>query len=84
MIRPHRGTAYVDVAYFYRPSSVVCQSVRLSVTVVSLAKTAQPIESQFGLRTRVGPRNHVLDEVQIPPPWEGAILRGERADHCKV
>ena len=71
MIRPHRGTAYVDAAYFYRPSSVVCQSVRLFVTVVSLAKTAQPIEIQFGLRTRVGPRNHVLDEVQIPPHGKG-------------
>ena len=34
----------------------------------------------FGLRTRTGPGNHVLDEVQIPP-WEGATLRG-RAAYC--
>jgi len=27
---------------------------------------AEPIEMPFGLRTRVGPRNHVLDGVQIP------------------
>jgi len=27
VIRPHRSTTYVDVAYFYRLSSVVCQSV---------------------------------------------------------
>jgi len=37
---------------------------------------AEPIEMPFGLRTRVGPGNHVLDGVQIPP-WEGAILRGK-------
>ena len=40
----------------------VCQTV----TVVSPATTAGPIEMPFGLRTRVGPRNHVLDGVQIP------------------
>ena len=30
-VRPHRSTTYVDAAYSYRPSSVVCLSVRLSV-----------------------------------------------------
>ena len=44
---------------------MVCLSVDLSVcrsvTVVSPAKTAEPIEILFGLWTRVGPRNHVLD-----------------------
>jgi len=39
----------------------VALSVGLSVTVVSPAKTATPIEMPFGLRTWVGPRNHVLD-----------------------
>ena len=39
----------------------VCQSVCQSVTVVSPAKTAEPIEMPFGLWTRVGPENHVLD-----------------------
>ena len=29
-------------------------------------KTAEPIEMPFGLRTWVGPRNHVLEGVQIP------------------
>jgi len=50
--RPHRSTTYVDAAYCYRPSSVVCRSVCLSVclsvrqsvglfvTLVSPAKTA--------------------------------------------
>jgi len=27
--------------------------------------------------------NHVLNEVQVPT-WEGAILRGKQANHCKV
>jgi len=36
-------------------------SVGLSVTLVSPAKTAAPIELPFGLRTWVGPGNHVLD-----------------------
>ena len=31
IIRPHRSTTYVDAAYSYRPSSVVCRSVGLSV-----------------------------------------------------
>ena len=50
---------YVDAAYCYRPS-VVCRSVGRSVTLVSPAKTAEPIEMLFGLRTRVGQGNHVL------------------------
>jgi len=37
-----------------------------SVTLVSPAKTAGPVEMPFGFRTRVGPRIHVLDGVQIP------------------
>jgi len=61
---------YVDAACCYRSSSVVCLSVSLSVTLVSPAKTAELIEVPFGLRTRVGPGNHVLDGVQIRP-WEG-------------
>jgi len=36
--------------------SVVCQYD----TLVSPAKTDEPIQMPFGLRTRVGPRNHVL------------------------
>jgi len=38
---------------------------------------AAPIEMPFGLRTWVGPGNHVLDGGP-DPPWKGAILRGER------
>jgi len=53
----------------------VAWSVGLSVTLVNPAKTAAPIELPFGLRTWVGPGNHVLDGVQIPR-WEGANFGG--------
>jgi len=53
----------------------VAWSVCMSVTVVSPAKTAEPIEVPFG--PRVGPRNHVLDGVLIlRMGW--AILGGRR------
>jgi len=58
----HSSTTYVDAVNCYRPSSVVCRSV----TLVSRAKTAEPIEMPFGLRSRVGPGNHVLEGVQLP------------------
>jgi len=61
----------------------LCLSVCRSVTPVSPAKTAKPIEMPFGLRIRVGPGNHVLD-VGPDPPWEGAILWGKGTLHCKV
>ena len=70
---------YVDAICCYRPSSVVCRSV----TLVSLAKTAEPIDILFGLRTQVGQGNHVLDWGP-DPPWQGAFLKGEGAAHCEV
>jgi len=36
-------------------------SVDLHVTLVSPAKNACSNQMRFGLQTRVGPRNHVLD-----------------------
>jgi len=78
-----RSTTYVDAAYCYRLSSVV----GLSVTLVSAAKVAEPMEMPFGRRTLVGPGNHVLDGVQIPTQ-EGTISldgeAGEGASYCKV
>jgi len=44
----------------------VAWSVGLYVTIVSPAKTAEPIEMPFKLWTRLGPRNHVLDEGPDP------------------
>jgi len=61
---------YVDAAYCYQPSSVVCRSVCRtvcrSVTLVSPIKTAEPIKMQFGLRNQVGPGNHALDGSPDP------------------
>jgi len=59
-------------------------SVGRSVTLVSPAKTAEPIEIPLGLRTRVGPGNHVLDGG--PGPFMGRCnFEGEEgASHCKV
>ena len=63
--------------------------VKYRETTVISAKTAAPIEMPFGLRTRVGPRNHVLDGGP-DSPWEGAIFRGKwhpivkYRGHCAV
>jgi len=73
---------HVDAVHCHRPSSVVCRLVSMSVTLVSPAKRAEPIEMPFGFRTWVGPGNHVLDGVP-DPPWEEAIL-GDSGAHCKV
>jgi len=43
----------------------------LCVTLVSPAKTAEPIEMSFGLRTQVGPRNRVLDGGSTSPHGKG-------------
>ena len=56
----------------------VAWSVGQSVTLVSPAKMAVPLETLFGLSTRVGPGNHVLD-AGPDPPWDGAIFSGKVA-----
>ena len=61
----HHSAMYIDMYCHYRQSSVVCQ-LRGSVAIMSPAKTAELIEMPFGLWTRVGQSNHVLDGVQIP------------------
>jgi len=43
------ASQYVDAAYCYRRNSVVCRSVGRSVTIVSPAETAKPIEVPFGM-----------------------------------
>jgi len=49
-------------------------SVCRSVTLLSPAKTVAPIELPFGLRTWVGPGNHVLDRGPDPPMGKGKFL----------
>ena len=51
----------------------VAWSVGWSVTLVSPAKTAEPIEMPFGLWAWMGPRNRVLDGG-LDHPWKGTIL----------
>jgi len=46
---------------------------RLDVLVMNPAKTAEPIEVQFGLWTRVGPRNHVLGGKPGSPTGMGTF-----------
>ena len=60
----------------------VAWPVGRSVAIVSPAKTAELIKMLFGLWTRMGPGNHVLDKGP-DPPCEGAILRGKGATIVK-
>jgi len=48
-----------------RGAWLVCLSVGRSVTILSHAKTVELIKTPFWAWTRVVPRNHVLDKVQI-------------------
>jgi len=43
MLDNHHSTTYINAAYSYRQSSVVCLSVSLSVMMVSRAKIAKLI-----------------------------------------
>jgi len=68
---------YVDSACCYSRSSVVCLSADLSVTIVSPAKTAEPIEMLFGKWTRVGIRKYVqyYMGVYIGATWRMLLNR---------
>ena len=52
-------------------------SVCRSVTLVSPAKMAEPIEILFELWARMGPRNHVLDGVQSTRSPMGRVTFGK-------
>ena len=53
--------------------------VKYRDTAVMYAKMAEPIEMPFGLRTWVGPENHVLDGCPDIPIVRGNF--GERGAH---
>ena len=72
LISFHYYAAPLDAVYCYRQQCGL--SVSLSVTTVSSAKMAEPIEIPFGIWTNMGPRNCVLDGVHISTR-ERAILR---------
>jgi len=66
-IRLHRNTTEVDTAYCYRPSSVVCWSVCQSVCHSSEpCKNGWTDWNAVWVEDSGGPRNHVLDRIQIP------------------
>jgi len=48
IIRLHHSTTYIDAASCYRPISMVCLSVCLSVTVVSAAKRLNRLRCRLG------------------------------------
>jgi len=50
---------------------------------MSPAKTTELVKMPLGLWTQMGRRNHAVDG-DPDRPREGAILREERAAHCKV
>jgi len=62
--RPHCSTTWMQPVVTVGVALSVGQSVCLSVTIMSPAKMAEPIEMLFGLWTRVGPMNYVLDGGQ--------------------
>jgi len=49
----------IDAAYCYRRNTMVCLSVGLFVTILSPAKTAEPIDMLFVMYTRVCPWKYV-------------------------
>ena len=61
----------------------IAWSVGLSVTNMSPAKTAEPIDILFGMLSGVGPRKHVLEGVHIPM-HKGKFHLGKGVAHCKV
>ena len=79
IISLHRNTTYVDAAHCYTRSSTVCQSVCLSVRIVSLAKMAEPILMPFGMLTWVPGRPKEPCIKWRSSPYEGTIFRAKRS-----
>ena len=70
IIRPHRSTTYVDASYCYRSSSMVCQSVCLSV-----CHTSAPCKN--------GCTDWGAVWVEDSGPWEPLISWGSRSPDGK-
>jgi len=71
IIRPHRSTTYVDAAYSYRLSSVVCRSVCHSSEP---CKNGCTDRAAFWIEDLGGPGNHVLDGGPDPPMGRGKFF----------
>jgi len=79
-------TAYVNAAYCYRPSSVVCLSVGRSVTLVSPSKTAKATQTPFGLWTRVRAQGSTSSNVffRYEYDWTSVWLFAHLARHDRL
>jgi len=62
IIRPHRSITYVDSAYCYRPSSVVCRSV---------CHTSEPDRDAIWVEDSGGPRKPCIRWGPDLPMWSG-------------
>jgi len=62
----------------------VVPTVCRSVTLVSPAKTDEPTEMPSGMRTRVGPGNHLLSRGSRSHHGKGQFRRAKGACHCEV
>ena len=65
---------------------IMAESVSLLKTFVIRTKMVEPIEVRFGMCTRVGPSNNVLDsdQDQDPPKGRGNFGVGKALSHSKV
>ena len=75
-IRPHHSTAYIDAAYCYRLSSVICLSVYHSSEPCRNDWMDQDVICVEDSGGPIGRRNHVLDGGP-DPPCKGVIIRGK-------
>jgi len=85
IIRPHHRTTYmyVNVAYCYRPSSVVCRLVCQSICHSSEpCKNGCTDQDGVWVEDSGGPKEPCITRGP-DPPWEWAILRGKGASIVK-
>ena len=81
---------YAASQYYVRRCSLLLPtkqrglSVGPSLTVVSLAKMAEPIEMPFGLWAQMGPMNRVLHEGPYAPMGGGNFEGGKGQPFAKL
>jgi len=71
IIRSHRSTTYVDAAYCYRLSRVVCPSVCRSVTLVSPCKNGWTDRDALWVENSYGLRKPCIRWESRSPNWKG-------------
>jgi len=85
VFRPHHSTMYIDAAYCYRPSSVVCRSVCRSVCHTSEpCKNGCTDPAAVWVENLGGPGEPCIRWRSRSPNGKGKIFGGEWASHCKV